>query len=307
MGTVVSQAMRWLVAGILVFCHTASLACADKWPCQKCPSGDTASADGKLPDKLRRFYDLHDLIEAAYGRGDFPAATTLAKEYLEAAELYRCDWNYGNAVHDGNRFLGLVSLNTGDSNAAATYLAKAGKSGGSPQLNTFGPRFDLANELLKQGQIEPVKAYLKDIKRFWEMDNGQVEEWLGSIDRGEMPDLSRRIYKPGLLEIALFSFVVAWPALVVASMFLMRRRRLTRPWAFIGSSLIAGYVAIGALWFSAAFWLPPLLASVAPGLLMPVLYASAAVALLVPILVVVGVSRLFSIDVAPGGGGSASA
>jgi len=60
-------------------------------------------------------------------------ALELGAEYLELANTYRCNWNYGNAVHDANRYLGLISLKKGDTDAAVVYLREAGKSTGSPQ------------------------------------------------------------------------------------------------------------------------------------------------------------------------------
>ena len=53
-----------------------------------------------------------------------------AKEFLELAAVYRCNWNYGNAIHDANRYLGLASLRAGKVDEAAKFLVLAGKSTG---------------------------------------------------------------------------------------------------------------------------------------------------------------------------------
>jgi len=106
-----------------------------------------------VTDRLKRFYALDDQIKAAYAANDSAGTGKLATEYLELANTYRCNWNYGNAVHDANRYLGLISLKKGDTDAAIVYLREAGKSTGSPQLDTFGPELDLANELLKLRKV----------------------------------------------------------------------------------------------------------------------------------------------------------
>jgi hypothetical protein len=98
---------------------------------------------------------------------------SLAKEYLELALTYRCNWNYGNAAHDGNRYLGLVRLRNGNLEQAAAHLEVSGKTTGSPQLNSFGPDLDLADQLLKRGLIKPVEQYLVDINLFWKSGSAQ--------------------------------------------------------------------------------------------------------------------------------------
>ena len=107
------------------------------------------------------------------------------------AEIYRCNWNYGNAIHEANRILGLISLDEMDIEAAASFLIEAGKSPGSPQLDTFGPELDLANELLKAGRSEAVIAYLNGIRQFWEGNEKRVDKWLLKIEKGEKPHLKR--------------------------------------------------------------------------------------------------------------------
>jgi hypothetical protein len=133
---------------------------------------------------------------------------------LELAAIYRCNWNYGNAIHDANRYLGLASLRDGNVDEAARLLVLSGKSTGSPQLDSFGPDLDLANQLLKHGKIDPVLEYLRDIKRFWKMDNGQLDQWLSAIDRGDKPELDRfSSMKPSPWMIALWWLVIGLPAI----------------------------------------------------------------------------------------------
>ena len=112
-------------------------------------------------------------------------------ESLSGSAAYRSDWNYGNSIHNSNMVLGKLALLEGDIERAKNHLDKAGKSSGSPQLDTFGPDMKLAEELLHRGETSAVLAYLSSIKRFWEMDNGCVDRWINQIMANEMPELCK--------------------------------------------------------------------------------------------------------------------
>jgi len=221
----------------------------------------------------------------------------LAAEYLELAAVYRCNWNYGNAVHDANRYLGLMRLKNGNTAGAVEHLLRAGKSTGSPQLDTFGPELDLANELLKQGSAEPVMEYLRDIKRFWRLDQGQVVAWLSSIEKGERPELSRfAANQPSAAQVALFWFVLTWPLLVIGGTLYLLRRRIVRKWLFGITGVVAGYVAMFVSNITLAFAIPRVLASMsdAGSVTMTTLtYISVGIGLLIPLLAIVAISRFF--------------
>lgn len=194
--------------------------------------------------KLSRFYSLGDLIESAYVANDFAKVKVLAKENFDLAEIYRCNWNYGNAIHDTNRILGWISLKNGDLNAAADYLAKAGKTTGSPQLDTFGPNLDLANELLQRGKVEAVTAYLIAIKSFWQMDNGHVDIWLSEIGQGGKPALDRfaAVSAPGPFLMFLFWLTIAWPPILAAVFLYTKRARIQKKVLYFIVTALLGYV-----------------------------------------------------------------
>jgi hypothetical protein len=265
------------------------MACEAGTPCEKCAKDSEMSwnPDEKFATpRLRRFYEVGDSLEAAYKADDAAAVEKLAAEYLELADVYGCNWNYGNAIHDANRFLGLVHLRNGNADTAAQYLLRAGKSTGSPQLNSFGPDLDLANELLKVGQIEPVKAYLTDIKRFWRMDNGQVRTWLAEIDKGGKPELNRfGAMQPSTAQLAFFGFALAWPALIVLVSLYWLRHQISRKWWFAIAASIGGYLAMmAANW--ALFSFPRAMAFVG-------VYTSIALTFLIAVFAVVLISRFF--------------
>jgi hypothetical protein len=293
------QFLACLLAAALLALNALVQACEENAPCDKCAKESELSwnPDNRLVSRrLNRFYSLDDQIKAAYASNDFAAATKLANEYLDLARTYRCNWNYGNAIHDANRFLGLVALKNRNLDAAATYLLKAGRSTGSPQLNSFGPELDLANALLQEGQVEPVKSYLRDIKRFWEMDNGQVSVWLTSIEKGEKPELNRFSKQPSAGQMLLFWFAIAWPVLVVTSFLYFLRRQIARKWLFGIAGLLSGYVAMMVTGWTTGYLMPRIISSLDStnaSLVMGLLYMTMAATFLLSLLAIFGVSRFF--------------
>ena len=186
-----------------LFVAIPAFACEEDVKCDECakPSEFSWNPSGKyITTSLTRFYELENEIRVAYDSKNYGEAKDLIKIYLRLAKKYKCNWNYGNAIHDANRYLGLISLKHGDIDSASEYLIKAGKSTGSPQLDTFGPELDLANELLKLGRGKDVAIYLKDIKKFWN-DGALIEEWLVSITNGESPKLSQFKSKKLIIQI----------------------------------------------------------------------------------------------------------
>jgi len=111
-----------------------------------------------------------------------------ANTVLSVAENYRSNWNYGNAVHKANLALGRLALRSGDIEQAKHYLIEAGKTPGSPQLNSFGPNMLLAKELLERGEKAAVLQYLDLCGKFWRSDFGAVATWRAIIAEGKQPN-----------------------------------------------------------------------------------------------------------------------
>lgn len=231
-----------------IFASSPLFACDEIVACDKCAKGSEYTwnpGNQFVTARLNRFYSLDDMIAEAFNANDFGKVKELAREILELAAIYRCNWNYGNAIHDTNRVLGLVSLKSGDIDAAVGYLLKAGKSTGSPQLNTFGPELDLANELLQLGKVDAVTSYLKDIRSFWEMNNGQIDTWLAEIEKGEKPRLDRFAgNKPGPFLMAIFWLATTWPFIVSVAYLYIQRKRITRKPLFFVIAVVSGYVVM---------------------------------------------------------------
>ncbi len=129
---------------------------------------------------------LQEAARAAVRAEELEKAEKYAAEVLSLAVEEKPSWNYGNAVHDGNLVLGHVALHRGDIEDAGKFLLKAGKTSGSPQLNSFGPNMGLALELLKDGQDAVVIEYLKLCKKFW--NSPELAKWIGEVEQGVVPD-----------------------------------------------------------------------------------------------------------------------
>lgn len=125
----------------------------------------------------------------AYKIGDYDKAENYASRSLTMSRDHVNDWNYGNVIHNSNVVLGRIRLSEGDIEQAKYHLLEAAKSEGSPQLNTYGPKLELANDLLQRGERDAVVGYLNEVSTFWEMDHGCVKRWLSEIEQGETPKL----------------------------------------------------------------------------------------------------------------------
>ncbi len=115
-------------------------------------------------------------------------AQRYALEVLADAPKWKDDWNYGNAIQAGNLGLGRIKLRANDITGAVEHLLYAGKTPGSPQLNSFGPNFILADELFAVGKTEEVKEYLKLCRNFWKNGKDNIERWIKIIEDGGKPN-----------------------------------------------------------------------------------------------------------------------
>lgn len=156
-------------------------------------------------------------IRDAYDNGDNRTVEKLARQALEE-DKDSSAWYYGNSIHNYNQWLGLVALRENWLEEARHYLIMAGKSPGSPQLDSFGPKMILAQKLLKRGprEREAVLLYLDLVADFWaytppdelakfdkkhpgaterfqksNAENGQkIEMWKQQIREGKNPKLN---------------------------------------------------------------------------------------------------------------------
>ena len=120
-------------------------------------------------------------------------AESFANETLRIAEKYKKDWNYGNAIHKGHLTLGRIALRRGDIEEAKKQLILAGKTPGSPQLDSFGPNMVLAKELLDKGEKEVVLEYFKLCEVFWELHMEKLMIWEDAISKGKEPNFGANL------------------------------------------------------------------------------------------------------------------
>jgi tetratricopeptide (TPR) repeat protein len=160
------------------------------------PQGRLARAAKLLAnasDASQRFYALNDAAKESFNIGKIEDAKKYATELLQLSSQFRGDWNYGNAVQDGNLVLGRIAVREGRIEDAKGYLLAAGKSPGSPQLDSFGPNLSLAKDLLEKGQRDTVLNYFELCRKFWKMDYGKLNQWSREVKAGTIPDFGANL------------------------------------------------------------------------------------------------------------------
>jgi hypothetical protein len=110
-------------------------------------------------DREKAFYNMTKLAPAEFSKGNLDRAHEIAEDLLKESPNWQKNWNYGNAIQAANVVLGRAALQEGEIDHAKEYLLAAGRTPGSPQLNSFGPDMTLAKDLLKRGEKDVVLEY----------------------------------------------------------------------------------------------------------------------------------------------------
>jgi len=176
-----------LLFGLLVGCGPSS---------STTPQGRLDKAIKKLATASReeeKFYALDDAAKESFDVGKIEDARKYAKELLTLSEKFPNDWNYGNAIQDGNLVLGRIALKEGRTEEAKHYLLKAGKSPGSPQMDSFGPNMSLARDLLEKGEPDVVLEYFQLCRVFWKMGHDELDQWTKDVKAGKTPDFGANL------------------------------------------------------------------------------------------------------------------
>jgi hypothetical protein len=140
-----------------------------------------------------RMLGLRESAERDLRKGRITKAEAKATELLTLARQFPDDWNYGNAIHHGHLLLGRVAMTRGDYDRAETELIAAGRTPGSPQLDSFGPNCQLASELLEVGRVEPVLEFLRLCDNFWDQESSQSAAWTTEIREGSVPNFGANL------------------------------------------------------------------------------------------------------------------
>ena len=136
----------------------------------------------------------HVLSNLALAAGKPEKAEKYAARLLEVVTEKEESWNYGNAIHEANIVLGRTALWSGKTEEARKFLLAAGRTPGSPQLNSFGPSMELAEELLKKGERETVLQYFELCRKFWNNPDAieRLDEWTKGVREGKTPKFSEK-------------------------------------------------------------------------------------------------------------------
>ena len=146
-----------------------------------------------VTDPSKRWVALGGAAKAALGVGKDAEARAYAEELQRLAPTYTKNWNYGNAVQDFNIVFGVIALRSGDAETAKKHLLDAGRSPGSPQMDTFGPNMTLAKALLEAGHRDIVLEYFELCRKFWDMHRGRLDQWRDDVKAGRIPDFGANL------------------------------------------------------------------------------------------------------------------
>jgi hypothetical protein len=143
------------------------------------------------PEAYKSFL-LKDLAKSAFDADETSKAKMYAEQTLQAAQSEKQDWNLGNDIFFGNLILGRLALKAGDIEQAKHYLIEAGKTPGSPQLDSFGPNMTLAKELLEKGHADVVLEFFDLCAKFWRYQP-RLEQWIATVKQGGVPDFGANL------------------------------------------------------------------------------------------------------------------
>ena len=138
-----------------------------------------------------RWLALGDAAKAAVWSGHVGEARQYAEELKALTPNYKGNWNYGNAIHDYNLVLGSIALGSGDVNGSKRFLFAAGRTPGSPQLDSFGPNMSLAKALLIVGERQTVIEYFDLCREFWPRE--ELLTWKKEVEAGNIPDFGANL------------------------------------------------------------------------------------------------------------------
>jgi RNA polymerase sigma factor (sigma-70 family) len=141
----------------------------------------------------KRFYALDAAAKESFVAGNIQAAELYAHDLLMLLPKYQHDWNYGNAIQDANLVLGRLAVRNGKIDEAKKYLIAAGKSPGSPTMDSFGPNMSLANDLLAKGERQTVLEYFQLCRKFWKLHEEKLDQWSKEVEAGEIPDFGANL------------------------------------------------------------------------------------------------------------------
>ncbi len=136
---------------------------------------------------------LSGMAKAAYEAGEYKKADSYARQSLAAVDRLSAENAQGEAIHQGNIVLGRLAFDSGGIHKAKEYLLAAGRTPGSPTLNSLGPSMALAKQLLEVEESEVVLEYLDLCGAFWKGGAEKLAAWKAVIEEGGIPDFKSNL------------------------------------------------------------------------------------------------------------------
>ena len=133
---------------------------------------------------------LTNLAKSAFAAGLNDEAKRIATDMIDDDAQ---GWNRGNRIHHGNIILGQLAIIDGNIDEAKSRLLLAGKTEGSPQLNSFGPSMTLAKELLERGERDVVLDYFELCKKFWKSGDRNLKQWSDEVKANRIPQFGANL------------------------------------------------------------------------------------------------------------------
>jgi thiol-disulfide isomerase/thioredoxin len=176
-----------------------------------CAGGTLHAQDQGSGSGYEALQALEAQAQTALAAGNNTEALQLGKDLLRD-NVDRSSWNYGNVVYDANQIMGMAALKQGRVAPAENYLLAAGRTPGSPQLDSFGPDMKLAQALYAHGEHRVVVTFLDEVARFWAVAPANepkqflplfashaatLKHWKGQIAAGQRPSLDRFDFSDG--------------------------------------------------------------------------------------------------------------
>jgi hypothetical protein len=175
----------------------------EHWEAEALPGpGRIARAIVSRPVVTERVVGLLPVERArrAIAHGNVRRARRIGEHRLRRPGSIVGGWDRANRLHWGHVIVGLANLADGRVAEAESHLLAASSCaaalGGSPQLNSFGPDFSLAAQVLAQGRTTSVLVYLDECSKFWRLGAGVLDAWASAIRRGEMPNMRQFAQEP---------------------------------------------------------------------------------------------------------------
>lgn len=148
------------------------------------PTGGNDKAKSSL--QVDRFYHLTRMPSVAFEGGKFDQAAAAAEELLAAAQEFKNDPNFGNAINQAHTVLGRIALKNGDLPGAIAHLQQSAIEATNPETLFVESSLDLARDLRKAGESKAVISYLNQFETVYGCGNESAFQLRYESQHGEL-------------------------------------------------------------------------------------------------------------------------